>query len=75
MLPPKQDAAGMYAKCIRDGDYIHTTTHFGQEAHKTVRGKVGAAAGATITPARAKELARSSGLRLLATLSHFLGEK
>ena len=31
----------MYLKCLRDGDYVHTTTHFGQEEYKTVPGKVG----------------------------------
>lgn len=42
VLPPKQGSQGQYLKCIRDGDMVYTTGHFGQDENaKTVAGKVG----------------------------------
>mmetsp|Transcript_56382 Transcript_56382/g.115339 ORF Transcript_56382/g.115339 Transcript_56382/m.115339 type:complete len:159 (+) Transcript_56382:213-689(+) len=74
-LPAFQEAVGTYRKCIRDGDKLYTSTHFGMDANgKTVPGKVGVAGspGADIAPEDAKLLARNAGLRLISTLNHFL---
>ena len=73
-LPPFQDAVWSYVKAQRDGDKLYLTTHVGQdERAESVRGKVGDGTDADVTPEEATLLARNAGLRLLSTLSHYLG--
>eukprot|EP01049_Picozoa_sp_SAG25_P012981 SAG25_NODE_1894_length_2187_cov_2.210249_1_plen_186_part_00 len=74
VLPKFQGAVGTYRKCIRDGDLLYTSTHFGMnEQGKTVPGKVGhGPAATTVSPEEAHVLARNAGLRLLSTMEHFL---
>ena len=81
-LPKFQAAVGTYRKCIRDGDLLYTSTHFGMdERGKNVPGKVGHGPVATtvdgqdvlvVSPEEAHMLARNAGLRLLSTMEHFL---
>ena len=80
-LPAFQDAVGTYRKCIRDGNLMHTSTHFGMDSEgKTIPGKVGTPEQAAHykgtqqvhSPEAAKQMARNAGLRLLSTLSHHL---
>uniref|UniRef100_A0A0G4F3V7 Endoribonuclease L-PSP/chorismate mutase-like domain-containing protein n=1 Tax=Chromera velia CCMP2878 TaxID=1169474 RepID=A0A0G4F3V7_9ALVE len=74
VLPVFQEAVGTYRKCIRDGNRLLTSTHFGMDENgKLVPGKVGEGDLATISPVQAETLARNAGLRLLSTLSHHLG--
>merc|ERR1711936_1203232 len=80
-LPAFQDAVGTYRKCIRDGNLMYTSTHFGMDSEgKTIPGKVGTPEQAANykgtqqvhSPEAAKQMARNAGLRLLSTLSHHL---
>ena len=75
VLPDFQEATLNYVKAQWDGDNkLYLTTHFGQtDEGVTVPGKVGDSEDADVSPAEAKKLARNAGLRLLSTLSHYLG--
>lgn len=78
VLPQFQEAVGTYRKCLRDGNLVYTSTHFGMDAAGvTVSGKVGDPAdysGAlpVVSAEEANLLARNAGLRLLCTLDHHL---
>lgn len=69
VLPKFQGAVGTYRKCIRDGDLLYTSTHFGMDGNgKTVAGRVGS----DVSADEAHLLARNAGLRLLSTLDNYL---
>jgi len=75
VLPPYQDAMWSYVKAQRDGNLLYIGDHVGQDEEAvTVRGKVGEAAdGATVTAEEAEKLSGQAALRLLSTLSHYVG--
>jgi enamine deaminase RidA (YjgF/YER057c/UK114 family) len=75
VLPVYQDAMWSYVKAQRDGNLLYIGDHVGQnEEAVTIRGKVGDSAdGATVTPEEANKLAGQASLRLLSTVSHYLG--
>ncbi len=76
LLPPFQPAVGCYRKCIRNGNLLLTSTHFGMDDEgKTVPGRVGVVGldpKATVSAEDARKLARNAGLRLLSTLHWYL---
>mmetsp|Transcript_1079 Transcript_1079/g.2405 ORF Transcript_1079/g.2405 Transcript_1079/m.2405 type:complete len:182 (-) Transcript_1079:24-569(-) len=78
-LPAYQDAVWSYVKAQRDGDKLYIGDHVGQALNpetgemETVRGKVGDGPDADVTPERAEELASQAALRLLSTVSHYVG--
>ena len=89
-LPKFQEAVGTYRKCIREGNLVYTSTHFGMcDEGKTVAGKVTTQDKIERDRANAKRdgyeinfvtqedatvLARNAGLRLLSTLKHSIGD-
>ena len=72
-LPPADAAVGPYRKCLLVDGLLHTSTHFGANTEDTIiKGRVGSGEDGDVTLEEAKLLARGAGLRLLATVNHFL---
>jgi len=69
-LPPVFPPAGAYVGCVTVGDIITVSGHGPVAGDRMVRGKVGA----DLDVAAAKDAARLTGLSILATLQHELGD-